>query len=107
MPLAWAASLSIRYDAEYLLLDNVSGLNYHLGMRKYERTLMKLMIVLAVAGTALIALGFAVGSELITINPMKTSLLTAAVLFIVGGVAGISDIWNNRSMRFRRTRRGN
>ena len=68
---------------------------------------MKLMIALAVSGTTLIALGFSVGSELITINPMKTLLLTAAVLFIVGGVAGIVDIWNNRSMRFRRTRRGN
>jgi len=68
---------------------------------------MKLMIVLAIAGTALIALGFTLGSELITINPMKTLLLTAAVLFIVGGVAGIADIWGNRSMRFRRTRRGN
>jgi hypothetical protein len=68
---------------------------------------MKLMIALAVAGTTLIVLGIALGSGLITINPMKTMLLTATVLFIVGGVAGIVDVWNNRSMRFRRTRRGN
>jgi hypothetical protein len=68
---------------------------------------MKLMIALAVVGTTLIVLGITLGSGLITINPMKTMLLTAAVLFIVGGVAGIVDVWNNRSMRFRRTRRGN
>jgi uncharacterized membrane protein len=67
---------------------------------------MKLMITSAVAGIALFALGITLGNELISINPMRVLLFTAAVLFIIGGIAGIVDIWQNRGMRFRKTRKG-
>jgi len=67
---------------------------------------MKTMLTSAVTGLALLFLGIAVGDELILINPMKVLFLTAAVLFIIAGVAALVVVWENRGARFRRTRRG-
>jgi hypothetical protein len=67
---------------------------------------MKLMITNTVVGIGLLGLGYVMGSTEITVNPMKVLWLTAAVLFVVGGVAGIVYAWQNRGMRFRRTRKG-
>ena len=67
---------------------------------------MKLMLTTTVVGLGLLGLGFVLGTTEISINPMKTLALTAAVLFFIGGVSGFVFVWQNRPMRFRRTRRG-
>jgi hypothetical protein len=95
------------HDTGSFLLDNVSGVDYYLCIRQTTKGhLMKLMITNTVVGIGLLGLGYVMGSTEITVNPMKVLWLTAAVLFVVGGVAGIVYAWQNRGMRFRRTRKG-
>ena len=68
---------------------------------------MKTMVITTAVGLGLFGLGFVLGTDEITIaNPMKTLAMTASVLFVIGGVSGIVYVWQNRPMRFRRTRRG-
>ena len=68
---------------------------------------MKLMILMGLLGGTLIALGIATADGLITTEPSRVMALTGAILLIVGGIAGLVDVWQNRPMRYRRTRRGN
>jgi len=128
LPLAWAAGLSIHYDAgcKIVLLSRlrlrtlrvfmtrgVFYLTMLLGwitigyQTKYERILMKLMILMGLLGGTLIALGLATASGVITTEPSKVMALTGAVLLIIGGIVGVVEIWQTRPMRYRRTRRGN
>lgn len=67
---------------------------------------MKLMFTTTAVGAGLLALGTALGTTEITINPLKVLFLTAAVLFLIGGISGIVYVWQNRGARFRRTRKG-
>ena len=67
---------------------------------------MKTMIVCASLGLASLGVAFAVKAQLIVLTATQLFALTGAILFVVGGVAGLADAWQNRPMRFRRTRRG-
>ena len=67
---------------------------------------MKTMIVCASLGLASLGVAFAVKAQLIVLTATQLFALTGAILFVVGGVAGLVDVWQNRPMRFRRTRRG-
>lgn len=67
---------------------------------------MKLMFTTTAVGAGLLTLGIVLGSTEITINPMKVLSLTAAVLFVIGGISGLVFAWQNRGIRFRKTRRG-
>jgi hypothetical protein len=67
---------------------------------------MKTMIVCAGQGLACIGAAIAVKAGLIVLTATQLFALTGAVLLIVGGIAGIVELWNNRGVRFRKTRRG-
>jgi len=67
---------------------------------------MKTMIVCAGQGLACVGVALAVNAGLIVLTATQLFALTGAMLLIVGGVAGLVDAWQNRPMRFRRTRRG-
>lgn len=67
---------------------------------------MKTMIVCAGQGLACIGVAIAVKAGLIVLTTVQLFVLTGAMLLIVGGVAGLVDVWQNRPMRFRRTRKG-
>ena len=68
---------------------------------------MKTMIVCAGQGLACIGAALAIKAGLIVLTATQLFALTGAVLLLVGGIAGLVDVWQNRAMRFRRTRRGN
>jgi hypothetical protein len=68
---------------------------------------MKTMIVCAGQGLACIGAALAIKAGLIVLTATQLFALTGAVLLLVGGIAGLVDVWQNRPMRFRRTRRGN
>jgi len=67
---------------------------------------MKTMIVCASLGLASLGVAFAIKAELIVLTATQLFALTGAMMLIVGGVAGLVDVWQNRPMRFRKTRRG-
>ena len=67
---------------------------------------MKTMIVCASLGLASLGVAFAIKAELIVLTATQLFALTGAMMLIVGGVAGLVDGWQNRPMRFRKTRRG-
>jgi hypothetical protein len=67
---------------------------------------MKTMIVCASLGLASLGVAFAIKAELIVLTATQLFALTGAMMLMVGGVAGLVDAWQNRPMRFRRTRRG-
>lgn len=67
---------------------------------------MKTMIVCASLGLASLGVAFAIKAELIVLTATQLFALTGAMMLMVGGVAGLVEVWNNRPMRFRRTRRG-
>jgi hypothetical protein len=67
---------------------------------------MKTMIVCAGQGLVCVATTLAVNAGLIVLTATQLFTLTGAMLLIVGGVAGLVDVWQNRGMRFRRTRKG-
>lgn len=67
---------------------------------------MKTMIVCTGLGLACVGVAFAVKAGLIVLTATQLFALAGSMMLIVGGVAGIVEIYNNRPMRFRRTRRG-
>ena len=67
---------------------------------------MKTMIVCASLGLASLGVAFAVKAELIVLTATQLFVLTGAMMLMVGGVAGLVDVWQNRGARFRRTRKG-
>jgi hypothetical protein len=67
---------------------------------------MKTMIVCAGQGLACIGTALAVKAGLIVLTATQLFALTGAVLLLVGGIAGIVELWNSRGMRFRKTRKG-
>jgi hypothetical protein len=67
---------------------------------------MKTMIVCAGLGLACVGVAFAVNAGLVSLTATQLFALTGAMLLIVGGFAGLVDVWQNRPMGLRRTRRG-
>jgi len=67
---------------------------------------MKTMIVCAGLGLACVGLAFAIKAGLVSLTATQLFALAGAMMLIVGGVAGLVDAWQNRPMRFRKTRRG-
>ena len=67
---------------------------------------MKTMIVCAGQGLACVATALAVNARLIVLTATQLFALTEAMLLIVAGFAGLVDVWQNRGMRFRHTRKG-
>jgi hypothetical protein len=67
---------------------------------------MKTMIVCTGLGLACVGVAFAVKAGLIVLTATQLFALAGSMMLIVGGVAGIVEIYNNRPMRFRKTRRG-
>jgi hypothetical protein len=67
---------------------------------------MKTMIVCAGQGLACIGAALAVKAGLIVLTATQLFALTGAMLLVVGGIAGLVDVWQNRGIRFRKTRKG-
>jgi hypothetical protein len=67
---------------------------------------MKTMIVCTGLGLACVGVAFAVKAGLVSLTATQLFALTGAMLLMVGGFAGLVYAWQNRPMRFRRTRRG-
>ena len=67
---------------------------------------MKTMFISIPVGALLVLLAFSIKAGLINLTAVQVAGTLGSIAFLIGGVVGIVDAWQNRPAQFRSMRKG-
>jgi heme/copper-type cytochrome/quinol oxidase subunit 1 len=67
---------------------------------------MKTMFISIPVGALLMLLAFSIKDGLVDLTAVQVAVLLGGLAFVIGGVVGLVDLWQNRPTQFRRMRKG-
>lgn len=67
---------------------------------------MKTMFISIPVGALLMLLAFSIKGGLVDLTAVQVAVLLGGLAFVIGGVVGLVDLWQNRPIQFRRMRKG-
>jgi hypothetical protein len=67
---------------------------------------MKTMFISIPVGALLMMLSVSIKTGLVELDAVQVAGMLGALAFLVGGLVGLIDVWQNRPAQFRRMRKG-